>query len=175
MPRTCPVWVTDASLATVAMPKSATARRPRSSSSRLAGLDVAVDDVPRVGGVERGGGLAQPAHGRRARDRRPLRSRSATVPPAKYSMTMNGRPSSLADVEDRDDVRVVAEPRGGARLAGEAAHARSSCGVGGGQDLDRDEAPEDLVLGGPDAGHPAVGDVADEAVAVGQADRGGLG
>ena len=49
--------------------------------------------------------------------------------------------------------------------------ARSSCGVAGGEDLDRDEPAEQLVLGGPDGGHPAVGDVPHDAVAGRQAMR----
>ena len=60
---------------------------------QVRGLDVAMHDVLGVRGVQRGGGLGQPAERQRPRDRRPLRSRSATVPPGKYSMTMNGRPS----------------------------------------------------------------------------------
>ena len=170
MPSTWPVWVTDASLATVAMPKSATARRSRSSSRRLAGLtsrwttssacaasSAEAASRSQRSAVRRGIGpaAAQPVGDGAAGDVLHDHERPAVA---------------LADVEDGHDVRVVAEPRAGPRLAGEAAHRALVGRVGGGQHLDGDEPPEDLVLGGPDAGHAAVGDVADQAVALGQAD-----
>ena len=81
---------------------------------------------------------------------------------------MNERPVVLADVVDRDDVRVRREARGGARLALEAAAGALVLAEMGGQDLDRDGAAEQLVVGRPDGRHPAGGDVADDAVAPGR-------
>ena len=60
---------------------------------QVGGLDVAVDDV---GACAQSSASAASRSQRRARARgmsRPLRRRSATVPPEKCSMTMNGRPS----------------------------------------------------------------------------------
>ncbi len=90
---------------------------------QVGGLDVAVDHPAAVGVVERRGGLAGSSSAPRSRVTAPARSASATVPPARYSITMNGRPAGasldrrLADVVDRDDVRVARQPRGGPRLA----------------------------------------------------------
>ena len=57
-------------------------------------LDVAVDDPARVRGVERGRGLARATSSARPGGCAPSRaSRSASEPPARYSMTMYGRPS----------------------------------------------------------------------------------
>ena len=81
-------------------------------------------------------------------------------------MTMKAWPVVLADVVDRDDVRVVGDARGGSRLALEAARGRGVRGEARREHLDRDEAAEQLVLGSPDRRHPAVGDVADDAVAI---------
>ena len=77
----------------------------------------------------------------------------------------------LADVVDRHDVRVGGQRGGGARLALEAPARAVVLGEVRGQDLDRDGAVEELVVGRPDARHPAGGDAAVDAVAVGQGDR----
>ena len=75
----------------------------------------------------------------------------------------------LADVVDGDHVRVAREPAGGPRLAREAAPRALVLAEMGGEDLDRDGAVEQLVVRLPDARHAAVGDVADELVARGEA------
>ena len=74
----------------------------------------------------------------------------------------------LADVVDRHDVGVVADARGGTGLAGEALAGGVVGGQRGGEDLDRHLAPEDLVGRGVHGSHPAVGDVAQHPVALGQ-------
>ena len=105
-----------------AMPKSPIASRSWASSSRLAGLTSRCTIPAAWAASSAGGGLAQPAQrGRAATARRSRRRRrSATVPPAKCSMTMNGAAVVLADVVDRHDVRMLGDPRGGAGLALEA-------------------------------------------------------
>ena len=65
----------------------------------------------------------------------------------------------LADVVDGHDVPAVAELGGGARLAEEPAACALVGVIGAREHLDRDEPPEQLVLGGPDRGHAPVGDM----------------
>ena len=84
---------------------------------------------------------------------------------------MNVAALVLADVVDRHHVGVDGEARGGARLALEAPAGALVVGEVLGEHLDRHGAVEQLVLGLPDARHPAGGDVADDAVAGGQGDR----
>ena len=55
-------------------------------------LDVPMDDAVGVGGVQRFRGLRKPGE-RELRVDAPPRARTASVPPGKYSMTVNGRPS----------------------------------------------------------------------------------
>ena len=94
------------------------------------------------------------------------------MPPRMISMTMKTRLVVLADVVDRDDVRVRGEPRGGARLALEAAARALVLAEVGGEHLDRDIAVEQLVVRLPHARHPAAGEMAHDAVAIGQGDAG---
>ena len=135
---------------------------------QVRGLDVAMHDVLGVRGVQRGGRLGQPADGQRARDRlaaaQPVGHRAAGEVLHDHERA-GGWGRALADVEHGHDVRVVAEPRAGASLAREALVRALVLRVGGCEDLDRDEPAEELVLGGPDGGHPAVGDVPHDAVA----------
>ena len=74
----------------------------------------------------------------------------------------------LADVVDRDHVTTFRQPRARPRLAQEAAVGALVLRVAGGEDLDRHQAAQQLVLGQPDRGHAPVGDVPDDVVAGGQ-------
>ena len=75
----------------------------------------------------------------------------------------------LADVVDRDHVRMRRETRGGARLALEASARAVVLAQMLSEDFDRDGTVQELVVRLPDAGHSTVGDVADDLVAIGQA------
>ena len=86
------------------------------------------------------------------------------------SMTMKTRSRVLADVVDRDHVRVRGKPGRGPRLALETAARALVLAQMGSQQLDRDIAVEKLVVRLPYARHPAVGEMPDHAVAVGQGD-----
>ena len=74
------------------------------------------------------------------------------------------RPLGLAAVVDGDDVR-VREAGGRLRLAAEALDEEVVAGVALVEDLDRDAAPELLVLGEVDVGHPAGAELAQDPVA----------
>ena len=76
----------------------------------------------------------------------------------------------LADVVDRDHVRVRGEAGGSPRLALETLACALILAEVGGQQFDRDIAVQQLVVRLPYAGHPAVGEMPDHAVAVGQGD-----
>ena len=131
---------------------------------QVAGLDVAVDDVVAVRAVERDRGLAQPAQRDRAREPAALAQPVGDGPAGEVLHDHEGAVVVLADVVDGDDVAAVAELGGGARLAEEPA-ARALVGVvGAREDLDRDEPPEELVLGGPHRGHAPVGDMPQHAI-----------
>ena len=74
----------------------------------------------------------------------------------------------LADVVDRHDVRMRGQAGGGAGLALEALAGAIVVGEVLREHLDRDGAAEQFVLRFPDAGHPAVGDMTDDFVAIRQ-------
>jgi hypothetical protein len=80
----------------------------------------------------------------------------------------------LPDVEDRDRVRRLREPRGGERLAREAPARRRVVGKVLRQQLDRDGAPKHGVLRAVDLAHPAAGDRRRVAIALGNVVRGHL-
>ena len=106
--------------AALAMPKSATCTRPLPSSSRFAGFTSRWTTPSRCAASSAAAACSShsSACARRLRALRPeLVARASRR--ARYSMTMYGRSSPLADVVDRDDVRVAGEPRGGERLARE--------------------------------------------------------
>src|SRR3954453_20116513 len=169
VPSTWPVIVTDASLATVAIPKSPTARRPCSSSRRLAGLTsrcttswacaqssaIAVSRSQRTASGRGGGGRGERAPAAQALGERPA---------GEVLHDDVGAVVVLADVVDGHDVPAVAEPRGGAGLAQEALAGALGRVVGAREQLHRDEAAEELVLGLPHGGHPAARDVAHHAI-----------
>ena len=170
MPRTWPVCVSDASVATVGDPEVADGQAPALVEQQVGGLDVAVDDVVAVRAVQRVGGLAQPAQRQRPRDRAAA-AQAVGHRAAREVLHDHERAAVvLADVVDGDDVAALRQPRAGARLAQEAAVGALVLGVAGGEDLDRDEAAEQLVLGSPDGRHSPVGDVAHDPVARGQRD-----
>ena len=125
-------------------------RRPRSSSSRLPGLtsrwttpaSCAASSATAASRSQRSavsGGIRsplQPVGDRAAAEQLHDHERAAVV---------------LADVVDRDDVRVVGEPCGGARLALEAAAGALVLGEMGGEELDRHGAASSSSCGLPDA------------------------
>ena len=74
----------------------------------------------------------------------------------------------LADVEDRDRVRLCGEARGCKRLACESRPDRFVPRVPLGEDLDRNRAPENLVIGSEDLAHAAGADPVGIRVAGGQ-------
>jgi hypothetical protein len=137
---------------------------------QVAGLDVAVDDALGVGGVERAGRLAQPAQRGVVGDRAALLEAVGDGAAGHELHDHEDAAVVLADVVDRHDVGVRGEAGGGARLALEALARPVVLGQVRGEHLDRDGAAEELVLGFPDAGHPAVRNMADDAVSVGQRD-----
>ena len=79
---------------------------------------------------------------------------------------MNALAAGLADVVDRDHVRVRGQARRRPRLAPEPSHGASVVLKPRGQQLDRDPAAEDLVLGAPHGRHAAAREVANERVAL---------
>ena len=160
MPRTWPVCVTGPPSARRAMPKSPTREPLAVVEQQVAGLDVAVHDAASCAASS-----AAPASRSQRRPCRASIARPRLEPvgdgAAAQQLHDDERPARvLADVVDRHHVRVRGEPGGGPRLALEAlARARRPRRVRG-EHLDRHGAVEQLVVRLPDAGHPAVGDVA---------------
>jgi len=143
------------------------------------GLDVAVHDAGGVGGVEARRCIAQPAHGRLAVDRAAVLAGGPQAvgdgPAGEVLHDDEGVVAVLADVVDRHDVRVRGDLRRRPRLALEARTGGRVGGVVGAEHLHRDDPAEQEVLDLPDGGHPAVGDVAGDAVALRQLDLRGQG
>ena len=104
---------------------------------------------------------------------RPDLSRSADAAAGQQLHHDVGLALVLPDVVDRGHVGVGGEAGGGPRLALEALARAVVLAEVRGQHLDGHGAVQDLVVGLPDARHPAVGDVPDHPVAVGQRDAGG--
>ena len=87
----------------------------------------------------------------------------AQRPPVHELHDREGQPRRLADLVDRDDVRVV-EGGGRARLLGEAAEAVRDRGEGLGQELDGDVAVEVVVAGAVDLTHAPRAQLVEELV-----------
>jgi hypothetical protein len=139
---------------------------------QVRGLDVAVHDPRVVGGVERAGGLAQPAQRGRVRDRVAGAQAVGHRPSAHQLHDHERAPVVLADVVDRHHVGVRRQAGGGAGLALEALAGALVLGQVRGEQLDRHRAVEHLVVGLPHARHAAVREVPDDPVAIGQRDLG---
>jgi hypothetical protein len=125
VPRTWPVCVTDASLATVAIPKSPTARRPCWSSSRLRGLTSRCTTSWPCAQSSAIAGLAQPAQRERAGGGGGRAEAVGDGAAGEVLHDHEGAVVVLADVVDGHDVAAVAELRGGPRLAQEPACGRA--------------------------------------------------
>ena len=131
---------------------------------QVPGLDVAMDDAVPVGRVERRCGLLEPGE-RLVCGRRPL-AQPVLERAALEVLHDDERPVvPLADVEDRDRVRLPGETRRGQRLPREPAAQRVVARIPLGQDLDGNGSSEDLVLGAKDLAHAAVPDPGRVAIA----------
>ncbi len=84
----------------------------------------------------------------------PSRSSAASVSPSSSSETRNGAPVVLADVVERDDVR-MGERGYRARFQLETTAAVGILRVVGGQNLERDVAPQPRVAGAIHLAHSA--------------------
>ena len=124
-----------------AMPKSATTSRSRSSNSRLRGFTSRCTTPFSCAKSSAEAASPSQRSDLGARRGRPAAHALRERPPARCSITMNGRPPVLADVVDRDHVRVARQGRGRARLALEARHERGLLGELLRQHLDRHVRP----------------------------------
>ena len=128
------------------------------------GLDVAMDQLQRVGGVERGGDLPEQLERPLRRQLLALQDRAEVV--ALDVLQHEVEPAvDLAEVVDADDVRVVevgldlglaTEPRAEGRVLAQVAR----------EDLDRDAAVEPLLDREVDTAHPAAADLLDDLIAL---------
>ena len=127
-------------------------------------LDVAVDDALAVREAERAEHLARELDRVADRQRPACDDELLQATPVEVLHRDVVGALGLAAVVDRDDVR-VREAGGVFRLAAEALDELLVVCVAVVQDLDRDPAPELLVLGQVDVGHPAGAELADNPVA----------
>ena len=142
MPSTVPVIVSESRPAALAIPKSATRRPPSLVEQQVPRLDVAMDDAVPVRGVERRRRLLEPVE-RLVRRRRPAVAQPVLERAAVEVLHDDERPARpLADVEDRDRVRLAGEARCRERLAREPLPERFVPRVPLGEHLDRDGAAE---------------------------------
>jgi hypothetical protein len=140
----------------------------RAVEQQVRRLHVAVDDAVPVSRVEGGGGLLEP--GERLRGVDEAARPDAILDRAAAEVLHDDERAlvPLADVVDRDGVRLAREPRGRERLAHEATANRLVLRVALGEDLDGDGAAERRVGGAVDVAHAAVADPLRAAVALGQ-------
>ena len=120
------------------------------------GLDVAVHEPARVGGVERSGDLLERC-GRPRRLERALAQHRLQVGALDEAHRDVQLPVDLARVVDRDDVRMLDRGRQ-PRLAQEALAERHVVGELRGEQLQRDVAVEREVVGAVDDAHAAAAD-----------------
>ena len=134
---------------------------------QVPGLDVTMDDAVSVRRVQCGRSLLEPAERLVARRRSLLQP---VLEGATLEMLHDDERAAapLADVEDRDRVRLRGEARGCKRLPCEPRPDRFVARVPLGEDLDRNGAAEDLVLGSKDLAHAPVADPVGIPVAGGQ-------
>ena len=133
---------------------------PVGGQERVRGLEVAVERPARVERRERREHLARERH-RLGDGQRPALEAIGERLALEQLHGDEQLPAVLADLVDLAHVRVV-DARRGARLAPEALAGRL---VGLGDRLDRDLAPEALVLGGEDDAHAALPEPVEDAVA----------
>src|SRR6476646_3405365 len=117
-----------------------------------------------MGKAERGEDLARVVDRDPDRGRAPTDDQLLQRPPGKVLHRDVVGALRLAAVVDRDDVR-VGEPGGVLRLAPKPLDERVVCRVAVVEDLDRDPAPEFLILGEVDVRHPAGAELADDSIA----------
>ncbi len=127
-------------------------------------LDVAVDDALAMREAERAEHLAGELDRVADRERPAGDDELLQAPPVEVLHRDVVGALGLAPVVDRDDVR-VREAGGVLRLAAEALDERLVVRVAVVQDLDRNPAPELLVLGQVDVCHPARAELPDDPVA----------
>ena len=128
----------------LAIPKSRILTKPAAGDHHVAGFEIAVHNAGGVRGLQRVGHLRGDVEVFCA-SRPCLGTRSSSVTPLTYSITMNSRPSVRDHVVDGDDVGVV-QRGSGLGFLDKAAPALHVAGVGGGQHLHRHEAVETRVL-----------------------------
>ena len=127
-------------------------------------LDVAMDDPVPVRGVERLGGLPEPAE-RSLRRLRPFSPEPVLKRAAAEVLHHDERPPApVADVEDRDRARLARQPRRCEPLALEAFRDRRVGRIAVGEHLHDHLAPEGLVGRQIDVAHRTVADPARRAV-----------